>query len=219
MRFKPCGSGPSKPESANYTPENVSNQGQASFIPGRQRLRGVRASIRLPSMCTEIRWPSFPGLVSVSRTLLGGEWSQEIVFGLGFGIGFFGGFAGVCTMGEYDWGTTRSEAYVTTTNAYICIAEPSSTAVISAGWGEGTSPRFRSAAAPLAGQQEFHSRRCRAPVLGMHSVSFSGFDHGGFAISNAPETKQLWGFPLVAGSRGGGGGRPGGGGGMIVHTR
>jgi uncharacterized membrane protein YgcG len=142
--------------------------------------------------------------------------SPGIGFGLGFGIGFFGGFGWGWHHWGYDWhGHGGGVRY--NHNAYISH----SMTTVNRGNFRSDRANFnhafdRSGGRSLGGQQEFHSPAASHPTSGMHSGAFSGFDHGGFARSNASRGQASFGGFHGGGGggfHGGGGGFHGGGGG------
>ncbi len=142
-------------------------------------------------------WYPYPGLF----------WDGPgIGFGLGFGIGFFGGFGWGWHHWGYDWHHDGGVRY--NHNTYISHSRTivnRNTFRPDRGNFNGGFDRGRS----TGGRQESHAPAVSHPTSGMHSGAFSGFDHGGFAKSNASRGQSSFG-----GFHGGGGARGGGGGGF-----
>jgi uncharacterized membrane protein YgcG len=144
----------------------------------------------------------FPGWYPYPGLFLDGP---GIAFGLGFGVGLFGGFGWGWHNWGYDWHHDGRVVY--NHNTYHSHSQ---TIVNRNGF---HSPRgsFNHAADShgrgFAGRGGFHS----PTQAGTHSGAFSGFNHGGVARANSFQGRSSFG-----GFHGGGGGgfRGGGGGGF-----
>jgi uncharacterized membrane protein YgcG len=135
----------------------------------------------------------WPGWYPVPGIFIGGP---AIAFGVGFGIGYFGGFGWGWHHWGFDW---HNRAVIYNHNTYI---SHSRTFINRNNFGHhagdfhgGTAPRG------FAGAQHGFAAPHSQP--GTHSGAFSGFDHGGIARSNSSRGQSSFG----GGFHGGGGRR------------
>jgi uncharacterized membrane protein YgcG len=133
----------------------------------------------------------FPGWYPYPGLFLDGP---GIEFGLGFGVGLFGGFGWGWHHWGYDWHHGGRINY--NHNTYI---SHSRTIVNRNSFGAGHG---------FGGHQAFHGGNTPHVSEGMHSGAFSGFNHGGNARANSFRGQSSFG-----GFHGGGGGGFHGGGG------
>ncbi len=144
----------------------------------------------------------FPGWYPYPGLFLDGP---GIAFGLGFGVGLFGGFGWGWHNWGYDW--HRGGRVVYNHNTYIShsrtIVNRNEFRSGRTGFNHGIDARGRG----VGGRESFHSPSTAHAPSGMHSGAFSGFGHGGDARGNAFRGQSSFG-----GGHGGGGGFHGGGG-------
>src|SRR5260370_20563047 len=140
----------------------------------------------------------FPGWYPYPGLYLDGP---GMAFGLGFGVGLFGGFGWGWHHWGYDW---RHEGRVVYNhNTYIShsrtIVNRNSFHAGRSNFNHGADSRNRS----FGGHQAFHGSNSHA-AAGTHSGAFSGFGHGGTARGNASRGQSSF-----CGFHGGGGGHRG----------
>jgi len=153
----------------------------------------------------------FPGWYPYPGLYLDGP---GISFGLGFGVGLFGGFGWGWHHWDYDWHHDGRVVY--NHNTYI---SHSRTIVNRNDFHSGRG-NFNHGAdshgGGFAGRDGFHGPDVSHSQAGMHSGAFSGFDHGGNARGNAIRGQSSFGGfhgGVGGGFHAGGGGFHGGGGG------
>src|SRR5882724_3349436 len=146
--------------------------------------------------------PVFPGWYPYPGLYLAGP---GIAFGLGFGIGRFGGFG----WGWHNWGFDwyRGGRVVYNHNTYI---SHSRTIVNRNAFHSGRANFDHGAGRSFGGHEEFRGSSGSHAITGTHSGAFSGFDHGG--ISRAHSSRGQSSFGGFHGRGLGGGGFHGGGG-------
>src|SRR5882724_11646046 len=145
----------------------------------------------------------FPGWYPYPGLFLDGP---GIAFGLGFGVGLFGGFGWGWHHWGYDWHHHGRVVY--NHNTYI---SHSRTIVNRNSFGSGRTNLNHGANSQgrsRAGREGFHGPSTSHPSAGTHSGAFSGFSHGGTARANSFRGQSSFG-----GFHGGGGGFHSGGGG------
>jgi Protein of unknown function (DUF3300) len=136
----------------------------------------------------------FPGWYPYPGLFLDGP---GIAFGMGFGVGLFGGFGWGWHHWGYDWHHQGRVVY--NHNTYIS----NSRTIVNRNTFHSTRTNFNHATDPHGRSFDGH-----ATSGGMHSGAFSGFDHGGTARANS-----FRGGSSFGGVHGGGGGFHAGGGG------
>src|SRR6266849_6049118 len=145
----------------------------------------------------------FPGWYPYPGLFLDGP---GIAFGLGFGVGLFGGFGWGWHHWGYDWHHDGRVVY--NHNTYIShsrtIVNRNSFRSGRTNFNHGADSRNRN----FGGHQASHGPTNSHGAAGTHSGAFSGFGHGGSARANAYRGQSSFG-----GFHGGGGGFHGGGGG------
>jgi hypothetical protein len=142
-------------------------------------------------------WYPFPGL------FLDGP---GFTFGLGFGVGLFGGFGWGWDSWGFDWHGVGRVVY--NHNTYI---SHSRTIVNRNSFQSARNSFNRSTAfhgGGMSGRDSFRGADSSRAATGMRSGAFSGFDRGGIARTNSFRGQSSFG-----GFHGGGGGFHGGGGG------
>jgi uncharacterized membrane protein YgcG len=130
-------------------------------------------------------WYPYPGL------FIGGP---GIAFGVGLGIGFFGGFAWGWHSWGFDWG---HRAVMFNHSTYISH----STTIINHNNFHGAPGGFDRGAG-------FHGGAVSHSNFGTHSGAFGGFNHGGDAMRNSFRGRSSFGGGFHGGGFHGGGGRP-----------
>src|SRR6202158_4365901 len=145
----------------------------------------------------------FPGWYSYPGLYLDGP---GITFGLGFGVGLFGGYGWGWHHWRYDWHHDGRVVY--NHNTYV---SHSRTIVNRNNFGN--RGNFKQAgdshSRGFDGHQGFRGSNNSHTPAATHSGAFGGFGHGGIARGNASRGRSSFG-----GFHGGGGGFPGGGGGF-----
>jgi hypothetical protein len=189
----------------NTTPqEKVSTQGQTIVVqPAQPDI--VYVPQYDPWLVYGAPLAMFPGWYPYPGLFLGGP---GIEFGLGFGVGLFGGFG----WGWHNWGFDwhRGGRVVYNHNTYI---SHSSTIVNRNSFHSGRT-NFNHAAnsrGGFGGHETFHGPAVSHGTTGMHSGAFGGFGNGGIARGNAFRGQGSFGGGHGGGF--GGGGFHGGGGG------
>jgi hypothetical protein len=193
----------------NTTPqEKVSTQGQTIIIqPAEPDV--VYVPQYDPWLVYGAPLAVFPGWYPYPGLFLAGP---GIEFGLGFGVGLFGGFGWGWHNWGFDWRGGGRVVYKH--NTYI---SHSSTIVNRNNFRAGRT-NFNpggNARGGFAGRGTFHGSGASHAAGGMHSGAFSGFDHGGIARGNAFRGQASLGGFHGGGFHGGGfggGGFHGGGG-------
>jgi hypothetical protein len=146
----------------------------------------------------------FPGWYPYPGLFLDGP---GIAFGLGFGVGLFGGFGWGWHNWGYDWHHDGRVVY--NHNTYISrsrtIVNRNSFNSARTNFNHGANSHGRS----FGGNQGFNRSNNSHISAGTHSGAFSGFNHGGVARSNSFRGQSSFGDF----HGGGGGGFHGGGGG------
>jgi hypothetical protein len=126
-----------------------------------------------------------------------------VEFGLGFGVGLFGGFGWGWHNWGYDWHHGGRVVY--NHNAYLSH----STTIVNRNSFHAGRGNFNDG----GGHQAFRASAGSSDRAGMHSGAFSGYNHGGVARDNAFRGQSSFGgFRAGGGFHGGGGGFHGGGG-------
>jgi len=145
----------------------------------------------------------FPGWYPYPGLFLDGP---GIAFGLGFGVGLFGGFGWGWRHWGYDWRHDGRVVY--NHNTYIShsrtIVNRNSFNSGRTNFNHGADSHGRS----FGGHEAFHGANTPHASGGMHSDAFSGFSHGGNARASSFQGRSSFG-----GFHGGGGAFHGGGGG------
>jgi hypothetical protein len=146
----------------------------------------------------------FPGWYPYPGLFLDGP---GLAFGLGFGVGLFGGFGWGWHHWGYDW---HHEGRVTYNhNTYVSRSRTIVNRNNFSGFNHSSALRGNG----FAGREGSHGPSVSHSAGGMRSGAFSGFDHGGNARSNAFRGQSSFGGFHGGGFHGGGGGFHGGGGG------
>jgi uncharacterized membrane protein YgcG len=144
----------------------------------------------------------FPGWYPYPGLFLDGP---GIAFGLGFGVGVFGGFGWGWHNWGYDWHHDGRVVY--NHNTYVSHSRT----IVNRDSSNSTRANFNRAAdshGRSVGGNEGSNRTNNSHISeGTHSGAFSGFNHGGNARANSSRGQSSFG-----GSHGGGGGSHGGGG-------
>jgi Protein of unknown function (DUF3300) len=145
----------------------------------------------------------FPGWYPYPGLFLDGP---GIAFGLGFGVGLFGGFGWGWHHWGYDWHHGGRINY--NHNTYISHSRT----IVNRNSFNSTRGNFNHSAdshgRSFGGHQGFRGSNNSHASAGTHSGAFSGFSHGGNARANSSRGQSSFG-----GFHGGGGGFHGGGGG------
>src|SRR5579863_8874150 len=143
----------------------------------------------------------FPGWYPYPGLFLDGP---GIAFGLGFGIGLFGGFGWGWGHWGYDWHHYGRVEY--NHNTYVShsrtIINRNSFRAGRTNFNHGADSRGRS----FGGHDAFHGGNTAHVSRGMHSGAFSGFSHGGVARANSFRGQSSFGGFHGGGFHGGGGG-------------
>jgi Protein of unknown function (DUF3300) len=149
----------------------------------------------------------FPGWYPYPGLFLDGP---GIAFGLGFGIGLFGGFGWGWGHWGYDWHHDGRVEYNHRT--YVShsrtIVNRHSFRAGRTNFNRGADSHGRS----FGGHEAFHGGNTARASRGMHSGAFSGFSHGGMARAYSFRGQSSFGGFHGGGFHGGGGGFHGGGG-------
>jgi len=149
----------------------------------------------------------FPGWYPYPGLFLDGP---GIAFGLGFGIGLFGGFGWGWGHWGYDWHHDGRVEY--NHNTYVShsrtIVNRNSFRAGRTNFNHGADSHGRS----FGGHGALHGGNTAHVSRGMHSGAFSGFSHGGNARANSFRGQSSFGGFHGGGFHGGGGGFHGGGG-------
>lgn len=150
----------------------------------------------------------FPGWYPYPGLFLDGP---GIAFGLGFGIGLFGGFGWGWGHWGYDWHHDGRVVY--NHNTYVShsrtIVDRNSFRAGRANSNHGADSHGRG----FGGHEAFHGGNSAHVSSGMHSGAFSGFSHGGNARANSFRGQSSFGGFHGEGFHGGGAGGFHGGGG------
>jgi len=176
--------------------EKVTSQGQTIVVePANPDVVYVPAYD--PWLVYGLPLPMWPGWYPVPGIFIGGP---AIAFGVGFGIGYFGGFGWGWHHWGFDW---HNRAVIYNHNTYI---SHSRTFINRNNFGHRAGD-IHGGPAPRGFPGTQHGFAAPHSQPGTRSGAFSGFDHGGIARANSSRGHSSFGGGFHGGGFHGGGGR------------